>query len=95
MKFRKVIVSILTVTLSIFLLSANTINAANFEGNESYYNNFCSGPDANASAANKQLCSDYNAYLREKANQSESNIEEYKGQMAQYQDDLKDRKSVV
>lgn len=75
-------------TLSILFLNTSEIFANDFAGNETYYNNFCSGPDANANAGNKQLCSDYNQYLRDKAQQSTSDIDKYKGEMAKYQDDL-------
>lgn len=54
---------IVRIILCLFLLVPTILYAEDFEGNEDYYNNLCSGADAEEHAA---VCQEYRDYLKDK-----------------------------
>ena len=84
MKMKKIVVAILTITLSISLLS---INAEDFSANEAYYQRLCSSSAAR-DKENKLTCQKFNVYLEQKISNSKDEANKYKGEMEKYKNDM-------
>ena len=81
---KKIVVAILTITLSISLLS---INAEDFSVNEAYYQRLCSSSAAR-DKENKLTCQKFNVYLEQKISNSKDEANKYKGEMEKYKNDM-------
>lgn len=87
MKNRKFIVLILTLLLLIFSLNINTTKATDFSGKENYYNSICNGYIAEDSP-NRQVCMEYQQYLKNQANNASQILAGLKNQIASVGNDL-------
>lgn len=82
-KNNKIIISL----LSLFLLfNFTTIQANDFEANEDYYKQLCSNPET--AQKNNSTCLSFNAYLNEKIESANAQINQYKGEMNKHKDDI-------
>ena len=86
MKKRKFILLILTVFLLVFGLNIET-KATDFSGKESYYNSICNGYIAEDSP-NRQVCMEYQQYLKSQASNASQVLIGLKNQIASVGSDL-------
>ncbi len=82
---KKLILHVVLVLLVLTLVPYKEFNAIDFEANEAYYSNLCSSVEAKN---HKDECSAYQAYVNEKANQAQDDLNDLR-------DQLKDIKSNI
>ena len=75
---KKIVIRFLLVILVLSLMPYTEYKAYDFEANEEYYSNLCSSVEAKN---HKEECSAYQAYVNDKANQAQSDLNDLRDQL--------------